>query len=318
MIDVVIPVYKPEKSLFNKVLVGLAKQSRKPENLILMLTVTGDSHEWERLRVDVKGILESNGAPNIEVEVHPIDKNDYYHGRTRNRGVAYSRAPYVLLMTQDAIPSDTDLLEKLMDILEMNPDVSQVYARQAVDENAPDYIRYTQEFNYPEIIQIKTKDSYSSLGIKAIFCSNVCCMYRKDIFDYLGGFEDRVIFNEDMIYARKALDAGYTIVYEGNAYVTHYHKYSCKQQFQRNFDLATSQKMNSEAFEGLSSTSEGKKMVGIIFKKLWKNGKYGTALYYIVLSASKYMGYLLGKQYNHIPYGLRKRFSSNPSFWREG
>ena len=317
MIDVVIPVYKPDEK-FNRLIVGLAKQSRKPDNLIIMMTISNsDGYEWEKLNRDIRGMLDSCGAPEIKVEVHPLNRNDFYHGRTRNRGVAYGRNPYVLLMTQDAVPADDSLLEKLMEVLEMTPEVSQVFARQATDEDAPDYIKYTQDFNYPEILQLKTKDSYETLGIKSIFCSNVCCMYRRDIFDYLGGFEDKVIFNEDMIYARKALDAGYTIVYEGRASVIHYHKYTCRQQFKRNFDLAVSQKMNPEAFAGLSSTLEGKKMVKKILKMLWEKGKYGTAVYYFFLSAFKYLGYLFGKNYKHLPFGLKKKFSSNPSFWRE-
>ena len=39
------------------------------------------------------------------------------------------------------------------------------------------------------------------MGIKTYFCSNVCAAYKKDIFEKLGGFVDRTIFNEDMIYA---------------------------------------------------------------------------------------------------------------------
>lgn len=318
MIDVVIPVYKPDKK-YSMLIHALARQDRKPDKIIIMMTVENDeSYEWDVLNRETRSVLDKEGALDVKLEVHPVGKKDFYHGRTRNRGAAYGHNPYILFMTQDAIPNDNGLIEKLMDKLEMNPEVSQVYARQITDEKAPDYIKYTQDFNYPKTSVYKNKDTYAKFGIKNIFCSNVCCMYRRDIFDYLGGFEDKVIFNEDMIYARKAIDAGYTIVYEGTASVIHYHKYSLRQQFKRNFDLAVSQKMNKEAFDGLSSTSEGSRLVKKVVGILWKNGKYGTAVYYVVLSGFKYMGYLFGKNYKHLPYGLCVRFSSNPSFWSEG
>lgn len=317
MIDVVIPVYKPDAK-FELLIAGLAKQSRKPDTITIMYTVSGEGNEWHKLQKKAIDILAGNSGEKIQLNVYPVNKNDFYHGRTRNRGVAYGTNPYVLCMTQDAVPADGRLLEQMMEDLEMNPEVSQVYARQMTDDRAPDYIAYTQSFNYPEKRILKNKNSYVSMGIKTIFCSNVCCMYRRDIFNYLGGFEDKVIFNEDMIYARKSVDAGYTIIYEGFTGVIHYHEYTLVQQFKRNFDLAVSQVMNKEAFKGLSSTSEGKKMVKDILSLLWSKKKYGTALYYVLLSAFKYLGYVLGKKYKHLPRGLKIRFSASPSFWREG
>jgi rhamnosyltransferase len=314
MIDVVIPVYKPDKK-FDKLLNSLSSQTRQGDRLIMMLTVAdSEGTEWHRLQKKAEDIFKKN-ASQTAIEVHPIEKGDFYHGRTRNRGIAYGKNPFVLCMTQDAIPADNSLLERLMEILEMHPEVSQVYARQITDKKAPEYISYTQNFNYPSEIVYKSKNDIERLGIKTIFCSNVCCMYRRDIFQFLGGFEDRVIFNEDMIFARKAIDAGYTICYNGKAEVIHYHKYSLRQQFKRNFDLAVSQEMNSEAFEGLSSTSEGKKMVKTILINLTSEKKYGKACYYVLLSAAKYAGYLMGKNYKHLSLNTCRRLSSFPTFW---
>jgi len=43
--------------------------------------------------------------------------------------------------------------------------------------------------------------------------------------------------------------------------VYHSHDYSARQQFERNFDIAVSQLMYKEYFEGLKSESEGIKLV---------------------------------------------------------
>ena len=51
---------------------------------------------------------------------------------------------------------------------------------------------------------MKTLEDLEGMGVKAFFCSNVCAAYRRDIYDELGGFVRRAIFNEDMIYAAGA------------------------------------------------------------------------------------------------------------------
>ena len=47
------------------------------------------------------------------------------------------------------------------------------------------------------------------MGIKTYFCSNVCAAYKKEVFRKLGGFERQVNFNEDMLFAAKAVQAGW-------------------------------------------------------------------------------------------------------------
>ncbi len=313
MIDVVIPVHRPDER-FYALIRGLVQQSCQPSRIIIMYTLSGDNDDYHALENRCSDIAKGVGA-NTVTEVHPIAQNDFYHGRTRNRGIAYGRNPYILCMTQDAVPENRNLIRNMMDVLEMNPDVSQVYCRQNTDENAPEYIRLTQKFNYPEKIIYKGKEDFDTMGIKTIFCSNVCCMYRRDVFEFLGGFEDRVIFNEDMIFAGKAVRNGYKICYYGMNGVIHYHKYKMRAQFRRNFDLAVSQKMNSEAFEGLSSTTEGIKMVKTIIKTLMGKKCYGQVITYFFLSSAKYLGYTFGKHYEAIPLSLRRRMSGSPSFW---
>ena len=88
---------------------------------------------------------------------------------------------------------------------------------------------------------MKSKEDIEKLGIKTFFCSDVCAAYKRDIFDRLGGYPDHAIFNEDMIYAHKAIMAGYSIAYAADACVYHSHNYTGVQQFHRNFDMGVSQ-----------------------------------------------------------------------------
>ena len=63
------------------------------------------------------------------------------------------------------------------------------------------------------------------------------------------GFIKNAIFNEDMIFAGKAvMEDDYAIAYVADAKVIHSHNYNCTQQFKRNFDLAVSQADHPEVF----------------------------------------------------------------------
>ena len=51
-------------------------------------------------------------------KVVPIEKKDFDHGGTRNKGAALSKADYMLFMTQDAVPVDAYLIENLVQAME--------------------------------------------------------------------------------------------------------------------------------------------------------------------------------------------------------
>lgn len=304
MIDIIIPVCRPDEK-FYRVLKRLSKQSVKPDKLILMYTLC----EADEKVPDA--ILDFN---DIATEIHTVKKEDFSHGLTRNQGASFSDAKYILFMTQDALPKNDMLIENMKKALDSDDEISQCYARQCVDKFAPEYIRLTQLFNYPENSRKKTAGDIHELGIKTIFCSDVCCMYRREVFEKLGGFTD-VLFNEDMIFARKAIDSGYAIFYCADAAVIHYHKYSCKKQRKRNFDLAVSQALHPETFSDLKSEGEGVKMVISVLKKLFAKGKIFQAVYYVFWSGNKYIGYKLGRNFRRLPKTLCKRLSDTPSYW---
>ena len=315
MIDVVIPVYKPDEK-FDRLIEKLVKQKIRPESIIIMYTLTGvDEKEISVFEEHINKLLIENGEPDDTfIKVYPVSKKDFSHGLTRNEGASHGHSPYILMMTMDAVPADIYLTERMLKMIESTPDAGQCYARQKTDSDAPEYLRLTQRFNYPPESMVKSKEDYKRLGIKTIFCSDVCCMYRRDVFEYIGGFED-IFFNEDMIFARKAIDAGYKVCYAGDAVVYHYHKYSCSKQRKRNFDLAVTQKLYPEVFGDLSSVKEGRSMVKSIMKKLLKKGKIFQLFYFILLSGNKFLGYKLGKNYRLFPKAWCKHMSATPSYW---
>ena len=189
MVDLVIPVYKPQEE-FVELLRLIQKQTVKVHKIILMNT---EKEYWDRFLEKYKEV-----ALYDNLEIHHLSKEEFDHGNTRNQGISYSTAEYILLMTQDAIPEDEFLVESLRLNFE-SPKVVLAYARQLPKEDCKEAEKFTRSFNYPEESRVKSKEDIETLGIKAFFCSDVCAMYKREIFEELGGFIKKTIFNEDAI-----------------------------------------------------------------------------------------------------------------------
>lgn len=305
-VDVIIPTYKPDKE-FLEILDMLKKQTVRPSHIIVLNT---EEKYFDRL---VYGSDFSKKHGNCKVYHH--SKKEFDHGSTRNRGAKLSDADYFIMMTQDAVPADEKLIEKLLAPLkEKKAAVS--YARQLPKEGCNPIERFTRSFNYPENSCIKGEKDKERFGIKTYFCSDVCAAYDKEIFVSLGGFIKRTLFNEDMIYAAKAAKAGYKIAYCGDAEVYHSHNYSAGEQFHRNFDLGVSQADHPEVFSEFASEGEGARMVKETAAYLWNNGYKRMLPGLFILSASKWFGYRLGKGYRRLPDKLVLKFTSDPSYWK--
>lgn len=307
-VDVVIPTYKPGRK-FGKLLTMLDKQTY-PVNRILVINTEEQywDREWEKRHP--------------KLTVRHIRKEEFDHGATRHMAVTLSDADIFLCMTDDAVPYDSHLVERLTEGFSLcGPEgevPAMVYARQLPDAACGAAERYTRAFNYPAESRIKTKADIPVLGIKTYFGSNVCCAYDRAIYDRLGGFIRHTIFNEDMIYAGGAIQKGYAVVYQAKARVVHSHNYGCMQQFHRNFDLAVSQAMHPEVFGGIRSESEGIRLVKTSMGHCLKIGKPWLCFQVLAQSAGKFLGYKLGQRYGKLPRRVILWCTMNPTFWQEG
>ena len=306
-VDIIIPTYKPDHK-FLALIERLERQS-VPINRIFIINT--EQKYFDRL---LYGTSFQKDYHNVIVK--HISKREFDHGQTRNRCVRQSDAEFFVMMTDDAVPADEYLVEKLLKQLHGNG-VAVAYARQLAGKNSSEAEKYTRNFNYPDKSAVKTKADLPQLGIKTFFCSNVCAAYNRKIFDELGGFINHTIFNEDMIYAAKAVEAGYGIAYVADARVFHSHDYSCMEQFHRNFDLGVSQAQHPEVFAAYPSESEGIRLVRQTVRHLWKSGARRQIPGVILQSGFKYMGYLLGKHYRYLPRKLVIAMSSNKEYWNK-
>ena len=308
VVDVIIPVYRPEREKLTKLIDWLNKQTVKPSHVFFMQTLVEEKEDEEVLQMLQK-------AENVEIV--PIEKKDFDHGGTRNKGAALSRADYMLFMTQDAVPVDAYLIENLVRAME-EEEAATAYGRQLPDDTVGVIEHYTREFNYPAKSYVKSQKDLETMGIKTYFCSNVCAMYRKDVYEKMGGFVLHTIFNEDMIFAGKAvMEDDYAIAYVADAKVIHSHNYNCTQQFKRNFDLAVSQADHPEVFGGIRSESEGIRLVKQTAHYLSEQHKPWLIPGMFVKSGFKYMGYRMGKAYHMLPQWLVMKCTMNREYWLE-
>lgn len=301
-VNIIIPTYKPGHD-FLELLTRLNQQTIIPDNIIIINT-------------EEKYLLESTYAGFSNVRIHHIKAEEFDHAATRHKGISMAESDYVILMTQDAMPSNEFLIEELLKPF-ANEQVALTYARQLPKDDCNIVEKYTRSFNYPNIDIIKSKENIKELGIKTYFCSDVCAAYRLSIYKELDGFVKKTIFNEDTLYAAKAIEAGYKVYYASNAIITHSHNYSGIQYFHRNFDLGVSHKQFKHVFEGSKSEDEGFKLVKNSAKYLLSINKWFLLPNLIINSGFKYIGYKLGLNFDKLPKWLVLKCTMNKRYWEE-
>lgn len=300
-VDAVIPAYKPGHDL-RELVEKLLDQTVRLGRIIIINT--------DREYFDEKEYLI---APAVEV-VH-ITRHEFDHAGTRDMGLRMSDANYVLFMTMDAIPKDNYLVEKLLSGFRRADNIAVSYARQLPKKDCNRIEQITREFNYPAQSRVQTSDDIKELGIKAYFCSDVCAMYDTSIYRSLGGFKAPAIFNEDMVYAAGALDAGYAVSYCADALVYHSHNYTGRQYYRRNFDLGVSQADHPEIFERFNVKGTGMQLVMKSLAQICRRGTPADIIRLVYYSGMKYLGFRKGKNYHKLSLKSCLKHTSDKEYW---
>lgn len=300
-VDAVIPAYKPGHDL-RELVEKLLDQTVRLGRIIIINT--------DREYFDEKEYLI---APAVEV-VH-ITRHEFDHAGTRDMGLRISDADYVLFMTMDAIPKDNYLVEKLLSGFRRADNIAVSYARQLPKKDCNRIEQITREFNYPAQSRVQTSDDIKELGIKAYFCSDVCAMYDTSIYRSLGGFKAPAIFNEDMVYAAGALDAGYAVSYCADALVYHSHNYTGRQYYRRNFDLGVSQADHPEIFERFNVKGTGMQLVRKSLAQICRRGTPADIIRLVYYSGMKYLGFRKGKNYHKLSLKSCLKHTSDKEYW---
>lgn len=299
-VDVILPICNPDERTVQSVK-RLLKQTYPVNRIYILHTDMGTfPRELETL--------------SEKIHITHIRPEQFDHGGTRHQGAMMSHAEFLICMTQDALPVNEKLVENLMAAFE-DERVGAAYARQLPASDCGAIERFTRNFNYPAESRVKSEEDLEELGIKTYFCSNTCAAYRKSVYISLGGFETKVIFNEDMIMAGRIIQSGYKIAYAADAQVIHSHHDGCLKLFKRNFDMAVSQTEHPEIFEGVPPEKEGIQLVKQTFGYLLKSKKPWLVVRLFLQSGFKYLGYRMGLNYRRLPKWAVMRCTMNPGYW---
>ena len=217
--------------LFAEVLRGLGAQEHEGK-LEIVVVDSGSSDQTLRLAREA-------GARVIE-----IPPEEFNHGLTRNLGIERATGELVLLLTQDAVPADNGLVENLVRALD-DPAVAGAYARQLPRPGHGVLVARRVATSYaggPErrVSHIKDRAAYDRFSPRERmeFCGfdNVCSMVRRSVWRELAF--PRSAFAEDLEWSRRALEAGWKIVYEPAARVVHSHERGMRYEYDRHFQHA--------------------------------------------------------------------------------
>ncbi len=175
------------------------------------------------------------------VRLKQIRPNEFNHGLTRNMAIALARGKYVILMTQDAIPAYRYWLENILENFK-DESVAGVYCRQIPREDADVLTKRNlgawvacREDRVVSFIEAWKDYEVLEPMKKLALCAfdNVCSCLRKSIWEEFPFTDARIA--EDLEWGKKAIKAGYKIVYEPRAAVIHSHSRTSLYEYKRTY-----------------------------------------------------------------------------------
>ncbi len=282
-VSVIIPTCNAERYIGAQLDV-LLEQTVRPSEIIVVDSASDDA---------TCRIAENKGKL---VRLIRIPREDFNHGGTRDMALRRSSGEYVLFLTQDALPTDERYIENLVAPLERDAAIAGVCARQVAYPDARDYERLNREFNYPAQGRVWASEDIEQLGVKTYFFSDACSAYRRSAYDAVGGFDDPVETNEDMLIAAKFIHSGFKLAYEPNAQVFHSHCFSLRQEYERNKIIASVMTRYKERLVGANSDREGWRLAMTVSGQLLRHAKLISFLHFGVVLVARFLGNCAGRR----------------------
>ena len=181
-------------------------------------------------------ILESHA-----VRVIRIPPQEFGHGKTRNLAAAHAQGDYLVFLTQDSTPADTDWLDTLLAPLQADPSIAGAYSRQIPRPHCHpmEWRRIVEDElsgRAESCLNSSDAPDYADNPAFFYFFSNVSSILRRSIWQQHPFPE--VEFAEDQLWARAVLEAGYKTAYRADSLVYHSHGYGPWMNLRRHFDHA--------------------------------------------------------------------------------
>lgn len=248
---------------------------------------------------------------NHNVRVVRVEPEDYNYGGTRNLGASMTRGDLLVFISTDVIIGDTDWLTKLVKNTE-DPLVAGIYGGQIPKENASPMEEFFIKHTYPNCKKI-----YSLRGKKTLndlFFSNTNSVIKRRVWEKIPLPE--MLKSEDQEWAKRALLAGFKIIYEPEAFVYHSHHYTLKQVFKEYFDSgATMPYVYKDGIDIPPFLRRGINYKIEQLRYLVEKGYSRYIPYSLVYDLMKLLGYFFGTKYKYMPKALKKALCKKSNHW---
>lgn len=177
---------------------GLLRQSRRPDQVILVDSGSVD---------DSVAIARAHGA-----EIIRIAPEQFSFGRALNIGCSHASGNVLVLVSAHVYPLDERWLERMTAPFQC-PEVGLVYGGQTGDARS--------HFSELELLS-QLFPRVSDDNQQTPFCNNANCAVRATAWHKLP-YDESLTGLEDLDWAKRALAAGWRVVYEAEARVAHIH-----------------------------------------------------------------------------------------------
>ena len=283
-IDIVCPVYKGYNYL-NSLYDSFYKQKKiKINKIVFALTLSGEEEDNK-----IKEFARKKGITIFEVK-----KDEFSHSLTREEAIKkYCTSDIVVMISQDVKLTNNNVFYNLVKSIAEKESVYN-YARQICTNNTIE--KYIRKKNYPEESYFVSKENIENMQLMAFFASDACSAYDREIFIKLGGYGGYdVMMNEDQLYSKIILDAGYKKKYCADAVVEHSHKYKLKELYNRYYQTGKFYKQ-VKVFDEYKSTDSGLKLALYVLRKALKKFDIKVLLRWLPDMTSRYIGMKMGKR----------------------
>jgi glycosyltransferase involved in cell wall biosynthesis len=227
-VSIVIPTYNGGPLLL-KVIERVLQQNLDGRFELLIIDSSSDDGVIDDIPADQR------------ISIYQIPKSSFQHGKTRNLGVALSKAPLIAFLTQDAIPYDERWLANLIKPFQRNRLVMAVFGRHLGHDEHPDFIKTALNEHFNSFSQQKFASKFDNLfryherdpryrQSLHFYSDNNSCLRRTawQIFPY-----PDVLYGEDQLWADWVVQWGYTKAYAEDAIVKHSHYFTPEEEFER-------------------------------------------------------------------------------------
>jgi len=225
-ISIIIPTYRPNKNLLRSLnkLSQLCATGEYSMEVIIINTIS---------EIQIKDIVKNNKY-SFKLEIINIKKDEFNHGDTRNLGVSKSKGEYIIFLSQDAYPVETNFIEYFIEDLNKKNIVA-VFGKEIAPIKTPKNYLYNEHVlwfkQYEQFYDKKNRvlfnnkiRSVSKNPNDVIFwysLSNVFSCYKRSFLEK-HHFET-IYHGEDVLMGKFIIENGFEKMFDSRCTVEHFH-----------------------------------------------------------------------------------------------